>query len=517
MNKTINKSVLKILFSIFITAAGSLYFFQFAHKGLPYGNDEGVELAAAKQILNGAVLFKDSVHSNKPAVYLLSAVFKIAGLELINARYFAAFAASLIILVLFLLSNKYLGLLKSIALCMSYIFWSFAYWNILGFDWWGTLISLLSFSCFILYLLKKENYILFISGFLCGIDSLFIQDLGFLTFISFVLYIVLNENNKLSKVIKVISGACIVWLIVILFFLSQGALQGMFKYLVWGPLFTFSYMSELYVPYPWLFKDPGNADYGRFIYIYFLPPLNILFAFIIRKMIIIKLNDQIFKNIYNILIIYTLSTFFVVFPRSDIYHLVFILPMTFLLMAYNFYILEKFVVKKYSIRFIIKACYIVLALIISLTGYLGSKNNFINTTEYTKFNKLDGILISEQNKYELNLLDKFLTENVKKDEFVFVVPDAPFIYYLFDIKNPTPYNIFIFGNFDFAMEKEAVNSLRSKNVKFIITLDLARTYDGRSFDGFALYLASYINECYRVKYSVGKYLIRQYERSLCPN
>lgn len=138
--------------------------------------DEGYILYGAKRVLDGQIMYRDFFQFYPPGnFYLLALIYKLFGYSFTVAREAAIIIDSIINVLVFYLSYKALKAWYAIIPPLFFMILGFPNWIQFSHYWTSELFFLLSLIFFLWYLEQDKHYCLYISGFLIGITTLFLQ------------------------------------------------------------------------------------------------------------------------------------------------------------------------------------------------------------------------------------------------------------------------------------------------------------------------------------------------------
>ncbi len=213
---------------------------------MPYINvpilivDEALYGEIANVILDGGLPYRDAWEQKPPAIYYLYAgVFALFGRNnLVAVHWAAAFSIALTCLGLFLLvsklSTKITGLLSAFFYATLASAGQAAHFQAANTEIFSVLFCVWALYVFFRNQLSHKN--LFLSGFLIGIGFFFKQPAGVILPVIMLNLLLANKVSFLNKTrycVSLICGFMTVVLAVILYFLSQGALEDFFLVGFW--------------------------------------------------------------------------------------------------------------------------------------------------------------------------------------------------------------------------------------------------------------------------------------------
>jgi hypothetical protein len=476
-------------------AAAFTYFWPFATASLSCVHDEGIHATAAVQILDGRLLYRDIVQSVKLPVYLLAGVFRLFGARLIAARVAEAAVCALLVVFVYRFTAARTARPFGMAAAACTAAWSYPFWNIVGWDWEGVLLVLVAAEVFSIHLSSGRLLPLFATGALAGAVFFFQPDnaaiLG-LALAGVVLTKHLLEGRRAGETAGVAAGrlgalaggvlAVLASVAIVAFF--AGFLGELVRQMVVGPLVTFSFIRNAYIPYPLPpFSVPAESWwYGRGFAVWsiYLLPLAVVPAAMALSVREVATGDC--RRWADLAFVAVSVTIFAhVFPRSDVYHLVFALVGVSALSAWLLSRLHEFVRSRLRNAGLAVSALVLLAALapaawVAVDGWRHSRMPGAPLVGST-IPFLKGLRIEPQYENEFRALAASLAQRgVAAGDEVMVLPVFPILYPVLGIRNPTRFNAIEAGTHEARDEHEVISVLRQKKVGLVVFHDYSGDY-----------------------------------------
>lgn len=303
--------------------------------------DEGYILEAAYMVMKGMVPYRDFFILMYPPgqIYVLAALLKIFGMNLLVGRIYTIFLQSVICACVFyivkkLTSVKY-GLIASL-ICLSALAPKIG--PIPSPVWPGVAFSLVTIS-FILNFIENDKYrYLILSSFFAALTVVFRHEIGFsifvlglIAFLMHSLYKFQNEGHNMAKAVKYILRLWVIYAIfpflfvgIISFLLYKvDALRDAIRSLI---IFPIEFCRGASIPFPNFCFDFGMIFHRGCFFIernqFYIPILLcILTAILISVELISK--KKLDKRLISLIVILLLGIFYLpqIITRTDIPHL----------------------------------------------------------------------------------------------------------------------------------------------------------------------------------------------------
>ncbi len=483
--------------------------------------DEGAILYVAERLTKGDVLYRDIATGIMPGIYYLQALlFYIFGYSVTLGRLLACATLAVNAALLYSISTHFLK--KNTALLISVLFITTAvpsYW-MAGYSQFSMTMVLLSLLFFLRYLESFTPTALIISGASAGFSLLFKQNYG--VFITLGLGSVLLARLITKKEWKAITLFFIPFLapiiLTILYFWSKGALPHMVQYTVVSlfkkaanayykpyPLLSrsnpFFFTNELFnfIPFrniaQWSLKEGLVKEIWIHIAvacIYLLPPLIIALSIPYAALSIIGNKRSPWKEITLVSVSFLL--FLGVFPRSDIHHLIFILPpilITGALVAGRLPMKGRTLILSRGAAFTVTGLFSLLCLISAYMPLVhlepGQKTMALNIP------RAYGIRVKEKDAGVIRAITRHIKKKTSPDEPILVVPTGAMYYFLTGRKSAVPYPLIMPGAMD---EDEVIAAMEETKLPYIIYSDMS--FDGKTLSKHMPRIHDYITKNYHI-------------------
>lgn len=456
----------KLLLLDCLIVIGAFFYYQyFVNKGLNF-SDEGYYVHFAQRLANGEIPYKDLALQYTPGYfYLLASLYKLFGFQILVGRYLSiAFCIMILItffslLILYRLKSSLFHILTGlIVITLGYplLYLPIVVWACVFF-------ALILQILFILWHRNPQNrYILFI-GIMLGLMTFFKQNLGAYYILLFNLLVFLSTKLELMKKVKLLllmNFYCLIFL----FFAFLVIFKNVSNFSSLRVLFLYSaQFTETYkFTYPALSMIFEFFGFFKLLPYYFpIVYLVIIVWFSLIKKITIERSSFAFT---------ALTGFFgTVYPASDLLHVYPFLSMVIVSSLVTFYKHKRFII------LIIISCIFVL-LGIYLTFFKRSyryDDYFFKDKTPLILPNTKGIVINSDNSMDsdLPILYSFISKHTKKDDYIFVYPFEPLLYFVLDRPNPSGIVQFIILEAPNSVypEKRVLSEIKQKNVQYIIT------------------------------------------------
>ncbi len=463
--KIVKKKRFFLVDVLFIVLAFCYYSF-FVNKGIIF-SDEGYYVHFAQRIAQGQIPYKDFALQYSPGYfYLLAFLYKIFGFQLLVGRYLSLIFCLLILCFTFILIHLYK--LKSLALhiVIGFIVISLGYplLHVPIVVWSCVFFAIIIQILFLLWNHKNQYRYLVCVGIVLALIFFFKQNLGGYFFIVVNLLFLFSSKMSFQKKVAVLALTDFVSFLSLFFLFSLvfknisdfSSLQVLFAY---SKQFTDTYRFS----YPSLTMIVEPLGFFKLLPYYFpVIYLCILIWLSIRKKIILE------KAAFGYI---ALTGFFgTVYPASDLLHVYPFLSMVIISSLVIFY-------KQKGFKFLIFITFLFIALGFYLTFFTKSyryEDYFLKETTPIQMQHTKGILVDSNNPAISNLktIDRFITSYTKKDDYIFVYPFSPMLYFLFDRNNPSGIAQFVLLEAPKGLysQKRVLSEIKQKHVKYIIAV-----------------------------------------------
>lgn len=450
------------LFEFILLLIAFFYYLFFVNKGLVFF-DEGYFVHAADRILGGEIPYKDfSLQYGPIYFYILALVFKLFGTSIITERFFTLSICLLILLITFLILNK-LRVKSYPIITLSFLCvtaFGFPLINIPNIMWANVLTTLVCILVY-LYWYSAHNRLQFIYlsvlGIFLALAFSFKQNIGIATFVTLNFLILFSKKRLVSHILRDLGILNVTFLIFtmgwIYYFFLKDNIQGLFIVIEFGRKFTES-MAFTIPPLTYILQPFGALK----LLPYYTPIAFGLFIF--SYLLRYKKDWQKLAFALNAVTGFAVT----IFPQSDLLH------------VYPFLgsILVCIIIFGYKsrLRFFI-ICFVFLNVLIGFYLTLFTKSYryeapYSKMTTAISLPRTSGILIEKNEATNLVAVSNYIKSHTRKNEYIFVYPYAPMLYFVFERKNPTKDPIYYIRNWHFYDDTVALKDIRQKNVKFII-------------------------------------------------
>ncbi len=445
---------------IFFVFASVFYYLYFVNKGIVLF-DEGYYAHIADRIINGQIPYKDFFLQFTPGYfYLLSVIYKIFGEQIIVGRFLTLFICLGILITTLKITDKFnfSYLRQRLLVFLSVISFGFPLINNMSLlAWISVLISLLVIYSYILWFEEKKMKHLVLMSIFLSLLFLFKQNLGIYFLLVFNIFLFLSEKKQLLQKLKsifildsIFISFFLVWFIY--FFILQTNVGQFVEFLSFNRRYLALYPLS-YPPLSFILQPTGFVK----LLPYYLPVFLSLF---ILKEIYKKNNKPIifFSTI-------SLGGFFgTVFPTSDLLH---VYPFFASVLVSGLIFFKNKKQEKLWIIFTIISILIGFYLTFFREYYrYQPKYSLQNTT--LNLPRTEGILIDSPLSSNLEEVYYFIHSRTSDKDFIFSYPFSPMLYFVLQRQNPSKFSIYYPGYLTTTQEKETINDIHKKNVKYIV-------------------------------------------------
>lgn len=447
--------------NISLTLLAILYYLPFVNKGL-ITFDEGYIIHFAERISQGQVPYYDFFIQYTPGFfYVLAFCFKIFGSSILVGRVVTVvIAAGIVFLTLFLLDEMRVNSFRfKITAVIILISFGFPLLNIPIVVWPCILLTVAVMLLFVKWSnssFLQLRYAIYL-GILLAVILFMKQNLGFAYLALFNILIILSHfKSRAIKFKSIIIINCVFIFLsvpwIYYFFLQNEFLP---TFLEFNKLF-FAIYPFSYPPLSYLLQPLGLFK----LLPYYLPILFLLllcYAYIFKK----------WGKTYIFISILPLAGFAItIIPASDLLHVYPFLGL----------ILVMFLVFLQSVKLRIRMAYLFLIALTVLSGFYLTLNReqyryglpYRFDTAPLDLPKTKGIIIDPTGAKQYTLLNQYIASHTKKEDYIFVYPFSPMLYFIFDRQNPTRYANTLPGYLTQNEEKQIIENIKNKKVSFVI-------------------------------------------------
>ncbi|MFQ5427459.1 MAG: tetratricopeptide repeat protein [Thermodesulfobacteriota bacterium] len=483
--------------------------------------DEGALLYVAERLTKGDVLYRDIVTGIMPGVYYLQALFfLILGYSVLVGRVLAWATLAATGVLLYYISTHFIKKRTALFITLFFISIALPAYRWPGYSQMSITFVLICLLFFLRYLGSSSLTALLISGAGAGLALLFKQNFGVFiaAAIGFVLLARLISKKELRPVLVFSISFAVPILLTILYFYSMGALAQMTQYTFISlfqeaanayykpyPLLSradpFFYYNELndFIPFRdlaiWILKEgiTGETWIKALVgIIYLLPPIIIVVAGIYTLLCILRSKSVPWKPATL-----ALTSFFIflgVFPRSDIHHLVFILPtilVTGALLTERLPLSGRTLSVSRGAAFGLTGLFAIICLFSTYMPLVypppGEEKRALQIP------RAYSIQAETKSTAVIRAITSHIKANTTPEEPVLVVPTGAMYYFLTGRKSAVPYPLIMPGAMD---EAEVIETIESKELKYIIYSDMS--FDEETLSTHMPRIHRYITKNYRI-------------------
>jgi hypothetical protein len=442
------------------------YYLFFVNKGLVLA-DEGYYVHYAERIAHGQIPYKDFILQYTPGYfYLLAFLYKVFGAQILVGRFLSLFFCLLTLTTVLLVLHTLRITSSKIHILSALTITTLGYplLHIPLVVWPVVFISVLTVVVYIYWYRTKQSRYVIILGFLLALALFFRQHLGLVFLLLYNCFLFFSNTKSFRLRIGPLLLMNGVWAVstsiwvYFVFVLTQN-IPGMFLLYEYNKQFISTFPFS-YPPLTFLLQPTGFFKLLPYYYPIFFA-LCILYAVV---------NKQYAWEKLSFACVALVGFFATVYPASDLLH---VYPFLGLVIVSS---LLFFQTKKYllptqgiTILFIFIGIYLTF-----FTKSFRYEDYFLKETTPLSLPKTKGILVDSSNNTRPSLvpLSKFITAHTKKNDYIFVYPFAPMLYFVLDRQNPT-------GIVQFTLleapdtiypEERVIHEIKNKKVKYIIAV-----------------------------------------------
>lgn len=455
--------------------------------------DEGYILNSALRIAHGQIPYRDFDAAYPPFSIIYTAFFlKLFGESVLSGK----IAALLITLFSLYAIYKVLRLFK-VNFILIYI-------SMLYFIGWGpahvNFPSPTMFAvCFLFYIIlfyllgikNKEKKYFYLTGIMVVLGFLSKQNFGAGLFLAIIItFIFTHITNKKAYFLSFLLGVITTTLLfTIILFLTSSFIPFIDNFYIYT---IKRIVLEKTLETPFLYEGPIYIRIVKF-FIYIIPFIFSLIIFI-----------NFYKTNKNYLIIPILTAFFYLIgirPETDYIHLVPLLAAS--CIAFVLFIL---VTKDYNFKFVLILFLILFTGVAYYKAYYGGYYKWgppLKDHTYFSINPRINVFLTEADKIELEQLVKYIQNNTRLNEKIFVNYYAPLVYFISDRENISNYDLIGPNQLPIANQKLILSKLKRQNTKLVIMHDLNKNENS--------IIANYVYKNYKIKKLIYSFIVYKME------
>ncbi|MCJ7630821.1 glycosyltransferase family 39 protein, partial [Candidatus Bathyarchaeota archaeon] len=477
--------VRQVLLMFFLSAVTILYSLPLL--GVPMNlMDEGWTLLASQMILRGSIIYRDLfIHYTPGTFYVLAFVFQLLGQTVYASRILMLVFNISSILILYGIARRLCSIPYSILACLLHVTYVFPIQ--ISPTWLALTWSFAAIFLFTKYVKIRRWHILFSSGFLTGLTTMFKQNIGAYVFSTILTFLIIElivsilnrkpfTSGALRRLISVyvrnfliiVIGICIsVFPVVLYFYFNHSVSQFMYDNIFW---LSKQLGASLFPPLPSRAMGITGMLFYLSIVILSIAVLRLLFKYIRSR----EIND--FFLLYALFCLFMLLH---VYPRYDLPHLVPALGPSFVLGSYHLQCLSgfgkregrplKILVRSGSLALI--AIIVCFAIAPAALGSIGRTGVFYQEQSLRN-------VTSSEDRVVYDVVD-YIKSHAGVDERILVVPNSPMIYFLTGRAPPTEHALLHQWILTPEIESDISKAVESGKVKYVIFVgDSATTKHG---------------------------------------
>jgi 4-amino-4-deoxy-L-arabinose transferase-like glycosyltransferase len=435
--------------------------------------DEGTLVYGAQLVAQGALPYRDFFEVMGPAsFYWLGLFFKLFGANILVARGVLLLTGALTILLIYWMTRRIYRGPFDVLPGVFFLVICFPIWPGTNHHWDSNLFALLTVATFFLWQERRRWWLLALAGVLAGLTSCFIQQKGVLLVLSLALAIWGTAHRAgpaksriASQLGILLAGFAGVGGAVLLFFYLSGGLPDLlYANLIW-PLTRYHQINQ--VPYGFNLIYPNLQPVfpfplGQVMTLLVALPLYIILClpFLLLGLAgVCCFQKSNRTRIFNAVTLPYWTAGFALWiselHRKDIMHLVYGSPLLLILLflTWNYCFEGRRVLKVIGLG-LLTFCIILHGSFYTLAAAHARQQ--IATRR--------GVLYG----FKPDTALKFLMDQTKPGDYVFVYPYYPMYYFLADVKNPTRYSILLYNINTEDQFEEVINNLKQKQVKYVL-------------------------------------------------
>jgi 4-amino-4-deoxy-L-arabinose transferase-like glycosyltransferase len=449
----------RMSYSIF-TLCASLYLLPFMRFLLQW-TDEGTLVYGAARIVHGEVFARDFFEVIGPgSFYWLAMFFKLFGVTFVAAR-ICLFLTSLGTgLLMYFLSRRVCRRYKVLPCILLASTYFGMIWPAISHHVDSNFFALLTVACLVLWQDRRQASQLLVAGGAAGATTCFLQPMGILLFIAILVWLWMQCHRRsasMSALYLVLAGYCGVLGIVLIYFLSQGALRDLVCANFLWPSRHYSAVNA--VPYAQSILQYYWTNWimsGVKWLVVMAPVLITPLLFVAALPALLPILGAWYKwgTVRQEILLYCLcgvAVWISEFHRKDIFHVVFGSPLLIILCIH------------FLAEYRGKVASLVLQTLSISAGCLACFNMFMVLTAHPITTRVGSVAM-----FRADPVLTFLCEHVARGEEVFVYPYRPMYYFLSGTTNPTRYSILMYDYNTASQFEDAVRALDHRRVRYVV-------------------------------------------------
>jgi Dolichyl-phosphate-mannose-protein mannosyltransferase len=514
----------RVLLSV-VVAISTYWLGRFYDRGINV-LDEGFIAAASIRLLQGDIPYLDFFTLLTPGVFLLhAALYGIFGPSLWIGRCVILIVGIGIPVLVYLIGRNRLRPTTCLVAAVLSLVWGPTAWEYVthaNYNWLAHFFGLLALWGCSKSLPDQSNGAVkgtaqapqsvpwLWVGIALGLSILFKQTIGAYAFFAITIFSCAYERGaaRYKALLHLSLGALLIHLPVLIWLGVQGALPAMIRHILIIPLSEFARAAS--VPYPalwplWPQFPAVDLEVGR----QFLALLPLSYLVMTAWIFLDGWRSK--KNRPNVsgrtvtsafeplIVLYSAFMFLGNFPRADYTHLIYSLATGYLVFVM---LLERLhqTVKHHLGAKNAGLMMLCLALLFARPAFeypvrltlwtLGVRSTPINTDRA-------GVTTSPREANALNGILATIAQIKAAGQEVFVLPNAPMLFFLGDVPNPTRYDLLIPGNYEPSTMQEVMTILEKRRVPWVVLHHLP--VDGEVVENYAPELMEYLRSNYQTK------------------
>lgn len=445
---------------LIFTLCASLYLLPFM-RILLEATDEGTLINGAVRIVHGQVFARDFLEAMGPGTFFwLGAFFKLFGVTFIATR-ICLFITSLGTgLLVYFLSRRVCPRYQQLPCIILVGTYFSVLWPTISHHVDSNFFALASVACMVLWRQRRSGILLIAAGMLAGVTTSVHQPKGGLLLVAILLWLWMRRQKGAAPMAAlglVTAGYCGVIGIVLLYFLSRGALRDLvYVTIVWpyghyGPTNVVPYAQGLAIYWDRLVAKSGFNWSTGMASVLITPFLFVAALPVLLPILAARSKWNAMRPEVALYWLCGWALWLSEIHRKDIWHLVFGSP---LLIIVGVYLLMERREKVADLA---------LQLLLISAGCLACFNLFLALTAHPLTTRVGTVAVFKDDP-----VLTFLDEHVAPGEEIFAYPYCPMYYFLSSTVNPTHYSI-LFYNYNISSQfEEVVRTLEQHRVKYVI-------------------------------------------------